>query len=71
VPLDIHDQNAENPSGDQRPYIGMLFECCGVYARIYRQPERMVYQGRCPKCLRLVRVRVAKDGVDARFFRAH
>lgn len=71
MPLDIHDQNAENPSEDQRPYIGVLFECCGVYARIYRQPKRMVYLGRCPKCLRLVRVRVAKDGVEARIFRAY
>lgn len=53
-----------------RPYIGMLFECCGVYTRIYRRPGQMVYVGRCPKCMRPVRVRVRRDGINARLFRA-
>lgn len=53
-----------------RPYIGVLFECCGVYTRIYRRPDQQFYFGRCPNCLRTVRVRVGEDGTNERLFRA-
>ncbi len=74
--LDVYDtpeqpdaaEQGEAPEG--RPFIGVHFECCGVYARIYRAPGSAAYQGRCPKCLRSMRVRIAPSGVDARFFRA-
>ncbi len=70
--IDIYDN--ESGSCDEasagRPYIGILFDCCGVYARVYRQPDEMMYHGHCPKCLRKVRVRVGKDGVATRIFRA-
>jgi hypothetical protein len=69
VPLDCYD-TPDQPPAESRPYIGILFECCGIYARLYRRPDRMVYQGRCPKCLRSVRVRVGRDGVNSRLFRA-
>lgn len=67
--LDIYDNPDAQPA-DARPYIGILFECCRVYARIYRQPDGKMYEGRCPKCLRTVRVRVGKDGTTSRLFRA-
>ncbi len=69
MPLDCFD-TPDQPAAESRPYIGILFECCGIYARLYRRPDRMVYQGRCPKCLRSVRVRVGRDGVNSRLFRA-
>jgi hypothetical protein len=53
-----------------RPYIGILFECCGVYARVYRRREENRYHGRCPKCLATVEVHVGPDGVTTRLFRA-
>jgi hypothetical protein len=53
-----------------RPYIGILFECCGVYARVYRRPDQDHYRGRCPRCLARVEVRVGPDGVSTRIFRA-
>jgi hypothetical protein len=70
VPLDCYDQPDASRTPPQ-PHIGVLFECCGVYARIYRRPGERVYQGRCPKCLRMVRVRVGPDGTNVRLFRAH
>jgi hypothetical protein len=69
MPLDCYD-TPDQPVAESRPYLGVLFECCGVYARIYRRPRCQAYYARCPKCLRTVRVRVAKDGVTARLFRA-
>lgn len=53
-----------------RPYIGVLFECCGVYARIYRAATDAAYRGRCPRCLRPLIVPVGPDGTHERIFRA-
>ena len=66
--FDNHEMNAVGHR--RRPYVGVLFECCGIYVRIYRRPGQMFYLGRCPKCLRTVRLRVGRDGTAARFFRA-
>lgn len=71
-PADFNEPG-ERPGANanpRRPYIGVHFECCGVYARIYRQPDKMVYQGRCPRCLRTLTVRVGPDGTQTRIFRA-
>jgi hypothetical protein len=56
--------------GGQRPWVGIRFECCGLYARVYRTRDGTVYRGRCPRCLRQVRLRVGPDGINERFFRA-
>ncbi|HKQ47729.1 MAG TPA: hypothetical protein VJZ71_06655 [Phycisphaerae bacterium] len=55
---------------DARPWIGIHFECCGVYARVYRRREERQYLGRCPSCGRALRVLVRADGVKAKVFRA-
>jgi hypothetical protein len=68
--LDCFDNLDPATSNARRPYIGVLFECCGVYARVYRQPDQPWYAGRCPRCLRTMRVRVGQDGTNARLFRA-
>ena len=52
-----------------RKFIGVKFECCGVYARIYYNEQQKGYFGYCPLCHRRVRVLVdPATGVDARFF---
>lgn len=70
--LDLYD--ADHRDGHRplcgRPFIGVYFECCGLYARIYRSPDAADYAGRCPKCLATVRATVSPDGTTQRIFRA-
>ena len=53
----------------RRQFLGIFFECCHVYGRIYKNKDGSAYVGRCPKCLRSVRVRVGGEGTSRRFFR--
>lgn len=54
------------PAG--RPWVGIRFDCCGAYVRVYRRLDRREYTGRCPRCMRQVRLRVGEGGTSARFF---
>jgi len=56
------------PNPQPRPYLSILFACCQVYQRIYRDPKGQSYQGRCPRCLRVVRFQVGPQGTSARAF---
>lgn len=53
-----------------RAWLGLLFECCHAYGRIYRSADGTRYEGRCPRCGAPVSVRVGPGGTPARFFRA-
>jgi len=53
-----------------RRWIGVHFDCCGVYSRIYRSPTDDAYEGRCPRCAGRLRVAVGPGGTTQRIFRA-
>ncbi len=67
--IDNEKEEFEEPKREKKPFLGITFECCNVYARIYKNKDGTAYVGRCPKCMRSVRVPIGKGGTGQRFFR--
>lgn len=67
-----NDTGAEAASGDKagRPFVGVQFECCGIYARIYRNAAATAYAGNCPRCAKKIELKIGPGGSDSRFFTA-
>ena len=51
-------------------FLGVMFECCNVYGRLYKNKEGTYYVGRCPRCMRELKIRIGEGGTNQRFFRA-
>lgn len=54
----------------RRPFLGIQFSCCNMYARIYKSPRDACYRGHCPRCGRQVKVPIGSGGSAQRFFTA-
>jgi hypothetical protein len=54
----------------EKKYLGIMFNCCRVYGRIYKNKEGTAYVGRCPRCMRTIKVPVGEGGTNQRFFNA-
>ena len=66
------DNNNEQQKQEKRKFLGIWFECCHVYGRLYKNKEGTKYIGRCPKCLRSIQVNInseSEKATDRRFFR--
>lgn len=53
-----------------RPFLGVKFDCCSIYSRIYQNKDRTHYVGNCPKCAKQIRIRIGHGGSSNRFFTA-
>lgn len=51
-----------------RPFLGVHFHCCQVYARIFMAADRSAYRGSCPRCGKPVSFRIGEGGTSHRFF---
>ena len=71
----LDDQSGDSAAaGDQfrsgKPWVGIRFDCCAVYTRVYRNAEGTAYEGRCPRCLQTITMRIGPGGTNSRFFTA-
>ncbi len=62
--------DSKEKSAKGRKFLGIQFDCCNVYRRIYINKEGNAYEGRCPKCYRSVKVLIGPGGTSGRFFKA-
>ncbi len=56
--------------GAARPFLGIQYKCCQTYGRLYRTTSGTSYEGRCPKCGKLLSVPIGSGGTGQRFFSA-
>ena len=61
---------SESENKEKKPYLGIMFNCCNVYTRIYKNKAGDAYVGRCPKCSRSVRIPIGEGGTNQRVFYA-
>ncbi|MEM9084184.1 MAG: hypothetical protein AAGB34_11355 [Planctomycetota bacterium] len=54
----------QSPKG----WLGMTWNCCSVYSRIYKNRAGTAYQGRCPKCGTPISIPIGPGGTNDRFF---
>lgn len=61
-------QSAAVTASTSRRFVGVQFACCDVYARVYLNREETAYHGNCPRCAKVVHLKIGPGGTDSRFF---
>ena len=63
---DVSKPTLETDAG--RRFVGVHFNCCDVYTRVYINRDRSAYIGHCPKCAKQIQLKIGPGGTDSRFF---
>lgn len=66
----IMTEEQEETTRKKSNFLGIMFKCCNIYGRIYKNKEGTAYVGRCPKCMRTLSIKVGEGGTNQRFFNA-
>jgi len=61
-------KTGENAKGRSRSFVGITFECCSVYRRVYLTADKSAFAGACPKCGKPTRIRIGHGGSKSRFW---
>lgn len=74
--IDIYDdEDFEEEQEEEKPqkhdFLGIMFNCCNVYSRIYKNKEGTAYEGVCPRCFKKVQIKIGEGGSNRRFFNAY
>ncbi len=64
----FRDESARESDGKKREFVGIFWECCKVYSRIYLNSRGTAFVGWCPKCARRVQMNISQSGSKSRFF---
>lgn len=64
------DNERSLADGSKSSFIGIMFNCCNVYARIHKNRAGTAYVGRCPRCMRPVKINIGEGGTNERLFYA-
>ncbi len=59
------------PPGPRRRFLSVLYRCCHVYGRLYRNKDATAYVGRCPGCGGPVFALIGPGGTNKRLFEAN
>jgi hypothetical protein len=62
------DKDKGEEGAPTRQFIGVNWECCKIYSRIYLNRKGTAFVGWCPKCARRVQINVSPVGSKSRFF---
>jgi len=55
----------------KKSFLGVRFDTCSCYGRLYINDEGTAYVGRCPRCYAPFAVRIGSHGTSKRLFVAH
>ena len=61
-------KKASNSPGKRKHFVGIFWECCRVYSRIYLNKNKTAYVGWCPRCTKRVQMNISPTGSKGRFF---